>query len=221
MEFSVHLLMSEFVTHDVKRFILEKPGGFEFEPGHAVELAIDQSQWKHETRPFTPTSSVNDRILEFIIKKYPDHQGVTKMLHQLESGAALKISEPFGTIQYKGPGVFIAGGAGITPFIAILRDLAQKDELSGQTLIFSNKTPADIINEKEFRYLMGERCILTCTQDSVPGYDNSLIDKTFLQEKINDFDQHFYLCGPDGFMESITDALKSLGAHPDALVFEH
>ncbi|GJL75786.1 MAG TPA: flavodoxin reductase [Nitrosomonas sp.] len=220
MEFSAHLLMSEFVTHDVKRFILEKPEGFKFEPGQAVELAIDHSQWKNEKRPFTPTSLTDDQILEFIIKKYPDHQGVTQMLHQLESGAVLKISEPFGTIEYKGPGVFIAGGAGITPFIAILRNLARKNQLGGQTLIFSNKTPADIINEKEFRYLLGERCILTCTENSAPGYDNSLVDKTFLKEKINNFDQHFYLCGPSGFMESITDALKSLGAQPDALVFE-
>ncbi|SEN14065.1 FAD-binding oxidoreductase [Nitrosomonas marina] len=220
MEFSARLLMTEFVTHDVKRFILDKPEGFNFTPGQAVEIAIDNDQWRDEARPFTPTSLVEDGVLEFIIKQYPDHQGVTQMLHKLKADASLKISKPFGTIQYQGPGVFIAGGAGITPFIAILRHLAQKDELSGQTLIFSNKTPADIILEKEFRFLLGNRCLLTCTEQSVPGYDNSIIDKDFLKEHISNFKQHFYLCGPGGFMESITDALKSLGAKPDALVFE-
>ncbi|SER68269.1 cytochrome-b5 reductase [Nitrosomonas sp. Nm51] len=220
MEFSAQLLMSEFVTHDVKRFILEKPEKFNCTPGQAVEIAIDQGQWKDEARPFTPTSLTDDGVLEFVIKQYPDHQGVTQMLHKLEAGALLRISKPFGTIQYKGPGVFIAGGAGITPFIAILRNLARNDELNGQTLIFSNKTPADIISEKEFRFLLGDRCLLTCTENSAPGYDNSMIDKDYLKEHINNFDQHFYLCGPGGFMESITDALKTLGAKPNALVFE-
>ena len=73
------------------------------------------------------------------------------------------MSEPFGTISYQGPGVFIAGGAGITPFLAMLRDLARRGELDRQTLIFSNKAPRDVICEKELRHLLGERCILTCT----------------------------------------------------------
>lgn len=220
MEFSAQLLMSEFVTHDVKRFVLEKPQGFNCEPGQAVDIVIDQDQWKDKARPFTPTSLTDDGVIEFIIKQYPDHPGVTQMLHKLKAGALLKISKPFGTIQYKGPGVFIAGGAGVTPFIAILRYLAHKDELNGQTLIFSNKTPADIILEKEFRFLLGNRCLLTCTENSAPGYDNSMIDKDYLKEHINNFDQRFYLCGPEGFMESITEALKSLGAKPDTLIFE-
>jgi predicted ferric reductase len=35
----------------------------------------------------------------------------------------------FGAIEYKGEGVFIAGGAGVTPFIAILRQLQADDKL--------------------------------------------------------------------------------------------
>lgn len=220
MDYSTILLMSEFVTHDVKRFIVEKPDGFHFSPGQGVELAIDNSRRRDQGRPFTPTSLTDDAVLEFTIKQYPAHQGVTQALHSLQPGAKLTISNPFGTIEYKGPGVFIAGGAGITPFIAILRDLARQNALKDQTLIFSNKTPADIINEKELRYVLAERCLLTCTQISVPGYDNHRIDKMYLETKIADFDQHFYICGPDSFTKSVTDALASLGAKTDALVFE-
>lgn len=220
MAYTTTLLMSEFVTHDVKRFIVEKPDGFNFTPGQGVELAIDNSRWRDQGRPFTPTSLTGDRVLEFIIKRYPEHQGVTQALHDLPPGATLTLSEPFGTIEYKGPGVFIAGGAGITPFIAILRDLARQNTHQHQTLIFSNKTPADIINEKEFRYTLAERCLLTCTQANVPGYDHQRIDRTFLEKKVADFDQHFYICGPDPFTKAITDALASLGAKTDALVFE-
>jgi cytochrome-b5 reductase len=220
MTHQVTLLMSGFVTHDVKRFIFTRPEGLEFEPGQGVELAIDRPDWREERRPFTPTSLRDDRVLEFTIKAYPAHHGVTEALHALEPGARLLMSDPFGTIRYKGPGVFIAGGAGITPFIAILRQLARNQDLDGQSLLFSNKTPADVIVEKELRHMLRERCILTCTDEQAPGYANGLIDQDFLSEHVSDFSQHFYVCGPPEFNESLNDALKGLGAAPDLLVFE-
>jgi len=217
---TVSLLMSEFVTHDVKRFVIERPPGFRFEPGQGVELAINSPEWREEGRPFTPTCLPDDKVLEFIIKCYPAHEGVTRELHNLEPGTELLMSDPFGTIRYQGPGTFLAGGAGITPFIAILRARARASELDRHTLIFSNKAPADIICEKELRHYLGERCILTCTGEKAPGYDNRRIDKAMLAEKIGDFSQQFYVCGPPAFMDAASTALKELGADPQSLVFE-
>jgi hypothetical protein len=44
MEHEVTLLSRKFVTHDVQRFVLTRPDGFEFEPGQGVELAIDEPE---------------------------------------------------------------------------------------------------------------------------------------------------------------------------------
>lgn len=220
MNHTVKLLMSQFVTHDVKHFIVSKPDGFSVVPGNGVELAIDQPGLREQGRPFTPTGLAADRVLEFTIKAYPAHEGVTQALHRLQPGAELLMSEPFGTISYQGPGVFIAGGAGVTPFLAILRDLGRTGNAAGQTLIFSNKTPRDVICEKELRELLGERCILTCTGAAAPGYENRRIDRAFLEQKISDFKQRFYVCGPPSFMEAVNDALTELGAQPQSLVFE-
>ena len=220
MDFTVTLLMSEFVTHDVRRLIVTRPQGFEFEPGQGVELAIAAPEWEDQGRPFTPTSLKDDQVLEFTIKAYPEHNGVTQALHQLQAGDNLFMSKPFGTIRYKGPGVFIAGGAGITPFIAIVRDLSRKQKLTHQGMIFSNKTPADIICEKELRHAFGDKLVLTCTQSAAPGYAQRRIDKEFLTEHVSDFNQQFYLCGPPGFMDAVSGALRELGVEADSLVFE-
>lgn len=220
MNHTVTLLMSQFVTHDVKHFIVSKPEGFSIVPGQGVELAVNRPGLREQGRPFTPTGLADDRVLEFTIKAYPDHAGVTQALHQLEPGAELLMSEPFGTIRYEGPGVFIAGGAGITPFLAILRDLAGKGALDRQTLIFSNKTPRDVICERELRYVLGERCILTCTGATAPGYENRRVDRAFLEEMVSDFTQRFYVCGPPPFMDAINAALTDLGARSESLVFE-
>lgn len=220
MNHTVTLLMSQFVTHDVKRFIVSKPAGFSIVPGQGVELAINRPGQSEQGRPFTPTGLADDRVLEFTIKAYPAHAGVTQALHQLAPGAELLMSEPFGTIRYQGPGVFIAGGAGITPFLAILRDLAGRGELDGQTLMFSSKTPRDVICEKELRHILGDRCLLTCTGAAAPGYEQRRIDRAFLEEKIQDFKQRFYVCGPPPFMEAVNTALADLGASAESLVFE-
>jgi cytochrome-b5 reductase len=161
-----------------------------------------------------------DQVLEFTIKGYAGHAGVTHALHQLRPGAELLMSEPFGTISYKGPGVFVAGGAGITPFLAILRDLGRRGEAENQTLIFSNKTPRDVICEKELRHLLGDRCILLSTGAEAPGYAHRRVDRAFLEEKISDFDQRFYVCGPPPFMDAVMGALTDLGASAESLVFE-
>ena len=220
MDHTVNLLMTQFVTHDVKHFIVSKPEGFSVTPGQGVELAINRPGLSDERRPFTPTGLAADRVLEFTIKGYADHAGVTHALHQLEPGAELLMSEPFGTIRYQGPGVFIAGGAGITPFLAILRDLARRGEADRQTLIFSNKTPRDVICEKELRHLLGERCLLLCTAADAPGCVHRRVDRAFLEQNIRDFDQRFYVCGPPPFMEAVNGALTELGARSESLVFE-
>ena len=220
MNHTVTLLLSQFVTHDVKHFIVSKPDGFSIVPGQGVELAINQPGLSERGRPFTPTGLAADRALEFTIKDYPEHAGVTQALHRLLPGAELLMSEPFGTIHYRGPGVFIAGGAGITPFLAILRNLARKGEIGGQTLMFSNKAPRDVICEKELRHLLGDRCVLTCTGSDAPGYEHRRIDRAFLEEKIQNFDQRFYVCGPPAFMDAVNGALTNFGVRAENLVFE-
>ncbi len=130
------ILMTEFVTHDVKRFILTRPRNLDYRPGQGVEIVIDDPKWRNEEgRPFTPTSLSDDKVLEFTIKRYPAHKGVTDNCTASKVGAKLLISEPFGTITYKGPGVFIAAGAGVTPFIAITRQLARRGENSIRILL--------------------------------------------------------------------------------------
>lgn len=220
MSFTARLLLSRFVTRDVRQLVLERPPGLDYTPGQGIELSIPEPGWEKAGRPFTPTATPDAQVLELTVKRYPEHQGVTDRLHRLAPGTELRITEPFGTISYRGPGVFIAGGAGITPFLAILRDLAARNALAGNALLFSNQTPADVICERELSYYLGERCILTCTRQSAPGYDSRRIDRAFLEEKIERYDQHFYVCGPPRFVEDITAALTDLGASPDALVLE-
>ena len=220
MNHATTLLMKEFVTHDVLRLILFRPEEFTFDPGQGVDLTIDADGWRDQSRPFTPTSSTMDGVLEFTIKIYPGHAGMTRALAELQPGAALTISDPWGTISYHGPGVFIAGGAGITPFLAIMRHLRDERRLPGHGLIFANKTVADVICEKELRAAFGEQACFLIDRDASPGFEAGFVDKDLLKRRIVDWDQRFYVCGPPPFNDAVMQTLRELGARPEALVFE-
>ncbi|MBP1650332.1 MAG: oxidoreductase FAD/NAD(P)-binding domain protein [Bacteroidetes bacterium] len=208
------------VTHDVKCFRLEKPTGYNFVPGQATEISLSIPGWEEERRPFTFTALNEAPYLEFTIKGYPDHDGVTKRLHELKPGDTINIHDVWGAISYKGPGYFIAGGAGITPFIAILRQLYKDQKITDNYLFFSNKTAADIIYESELNQILGKNIRHTLTKEKKDGFDNRKIDASYLKEQIKDFNKHFYVCGPDQMVKDISAALEELGAQTDAVVFE-
>ncbi len=188
--------------------------------GQATEVSINDNKWKTERRPFTFTSLNEWDHLEFTIKIYSDHDGVTNQLGQLKTGDELLLHDVWGAIQYKGEGVFIAGGAGVTPFIAILRQLQKDNQLGNNMLLFSNKTHRDIILKDEFSAMLGNNFVNTLTKEEVPGYDHHAIDEEYLKEKIKDFSQNFYICGPDKMIAGIKSILEKLGGKDAVITIE-
>ncbi|WKV13634.1 FAD-binding oxidoreductase [Marivirga harenae] len=208
------------LTHNVKQITTEKPKNYKFTPGQATEVAINKADWKDKKRPFTFTSLPKDNHLEFVIKTYHDHQGVTHEIDSLVEGDELIVDDAWGAIEYKGTGTFIAGGAGITPFIAIFKDLERKNEIGECKLIFSNKTGDDVILESYFNDILGENFISTLTHQNIEGHENKMVDMDFLKNHLENFTQHFYVCGPDAMVKDVSKHLEMLGANPDGITFE-
>src|SRR4051812_21476138 len=107
-EHIVKILHSEFITHDVKRITVQRPGNYHFKSGQATEVSINKPEWKKEKRPFTFTSLDSWKDLEFTIKIYEDHNGVTKEIGRLREGDEIILHDVWGAITYQGKGVFIA-----------------------------------------------------------------------------------------------------------------
>lgn len=218
----VKVLSTQFVTHDVSRIIVEKPKGYQFVPGQATEVAINKKDWNVYKRPFTFTSLADDLVLEFIVKHYTGENSVTQQMASLRSGDELLIDDAWGAIQYKGPGLFIAGGAGITPFIAIFRQLKEKQQIADNQLIFSNKTRKDVILEKELRSVFSDNqnLLLTLSGENHQDYRQGRVNKELLSQTIKDIKRPVYLCGPKPMISDISGYLEELGVDSQSLVLE-
>ena len=219
-EHIVRILSIHPVTHNVRSYRFEKPGGYIFHPGQATEVSINKDGWKEEKRPFTFTCLNDWPYLEFTIKSYHDHKGVTNELATLKPGDELIIRDVWGAIAYKGEGYFIAGGAGITPFIAILRQLKKDNAIKSNQLYFSNRTEKDIILHDELDEILGKNAHYIVTDSNDPKFKKTYINKEFLMAEITDFKKPFYICGPDKMVSDISKTLTELGADPESVVFE-
>ena len=219
-EHIVKILNIKQVTHDVKTFQIEKPKGYSFIPGQATEVSINVPALRNEKRPFTFTCLNTASYLEFTIKIYSQHKGVTNELGKLKTGAELIIRDVWGEIAYKGKGVFIAGGAGITPFISILRDIQNKNEISGNMLVFANKKNADIILENELKKILGKAFINILSDEKADGYFQGTIDEAFQKANIPALNKKFNVCGPPPMMDAILKQLANLGVGENSIIIE-
>lgn len=219
MSHSCKITSIKTVTHDVRCIRLEKPEKYSFIPGQATDVAINKDRWRDEKRPFTFTSLNSDPWLEFTIKCYTDRAGVTDSIGRLVVGDELLLDDPWGAIRYKGEGYFIAGGAGITPFLAIFRQLHQVGLIGKNRLFFSNRTVDDIIYKDELIRIFEDRAVFVLT-DQGQRQQTQFIDREFLKAHVHRYDNCFYVCGPDQMVQEINQILMEQGASAQSLVFE-
>jgi ferredoxin-NADP reductase len=216
----VKIKIMEHATHDTLRIITEKPQEYNFVPGQATDIAINKNGWQNEKRPFTFTSLPTDDFLEFIIKTYPSHDGATDKLLDMHVGDELILHDVFGSIRYRGEGVFIAGGAGVTPFIAMLRELKQQHVSHKNSMIFANKTQADIILKEELEELLDNRLVHILSEEKTNEFATGFITEAFLKTHISNPDQYVYICGPMPMMEAVEKQLRSMGVDDSKVVKE-
>ena len=113
--------------------------------------------------------------------------------------------------------VFIAGGIGITPFRSMIHYLLDKKEARQITVIYSNKTAADvaykdILDRAESELGIHTIYALTAETVPVPGMYNGQIDARLIAQQIPDYrDRTFYISGPHAMVEVYGKTLRDMG----------
>jgi ferredoxin-NADP reductase len=121
-----------------------------------------------------------------------------------------------------GPLLLVAGGSGVVPLMAMLRERATADPRPMAVLVHSSRTYDDVIYRDELASLAandgGLRVIQTLTRSQPPGwtgYDRR-IDRPMLAEAIAAAGAQplVYICGPTLLVEAAANALVELGVPP-------
>ncbi len=124
-----------------------------------------------------------------------------------------------------GPLVLIGGGSGVVPLMAMLRHRAAQESTVPTRLLYSSRTPEDVIYRDELDQMADRDSALevffTFTRrapTSWTGYQRR-IDETMLGEVMGPFgtSARTYVCGPTLLVESVANGLVQMGLKPDRI----
>src|ERR1700689_3982547 len=151
------VVSKDAVTHDMRHLVLRliEPAEIKFFPGQYVDIAIPDTG---AVRSFSManTSSRESGLLEFVIKVYPDGQFSKFLAEKLAEGDRLDLTGPFGVFTLREGDadlVFVGGGAGLAPILALLRTMAERGIQRKATFFYGARTRADPCFEPELREL--------------------------------------------------------------------
>jgi predicted ferric reductase len=208
------------VSHDVWQLDLVPEGhpGVQQVPGQFGLLTIHRDDMRAERHPFTIASPPReDGSVSFTIKESGDY---TARIGETPEGAEAIVEAPWGQFCHLRHGgdrlVMIAGGVGITPILSILRYMAAQGDDRPITLVWGNRTEADIFFAEELEQLQQQldlRVLHVLSEQ--PDYDGETgyVDADLLRSNLNGEldDADVYLCGPTPMMDMVADALADLG----------
>ncbi|MFO7711372.1 MAG: FAD-binding oxidoreductase [Candidatus Woesearchaeota archaeon] len=198
MDFESTVLSVAPVTHNVKRIMLTKHDDFSFVPGQYGLI---------EKKPFTFTSTPDDAHLEFTVKAVGEFS--TK-LTQMKPGDTVIISGPMGNklnfTEDLENCVFIAGGSGITPFIAAFRYTSKRQLPHKFLLFYGNRTEKDIIYKEELESYSNLKVVHALSEKG------EHVTKDLIEKHIKDEKHTWFVCGPPPMTAAMKEILKDIGA---------
>ncbi len=208
-------------TDEIRTFRLERPPGFDFQPGQYLTVVVPV-EGKLVSRCYSICSAPDETgHLEISVRR----QGlVSAALHEsVRSGGAIAARKPAGKFVYPGdsqrPIVLLGGGVGITPLLAMLRHAAAADPGREVTLLLSVRTGMQIPFKAELDDLgrrPGLRVVVTATRGgAVPPVRSGRLDLDFVKREIRDPAACvFCMCGPGEMIEGFKKGLPTLGVPP-------
>jgi len=207
------------VTHDLRHLVLKlsEPGELKFFPGQYVDISVPDTE---ATRSFSManTSSRESGQLEFVIKVYPGGMFSEFLDQRLRVGDRLDLTGPCGVFTLRdNPDarlVFLGGGAGMAPILALLRSMAERGIDRPTTFYYGSRTQLDLCFEEELRELEQRlprfRYVPALSEEEWDGESGLITDVVRrLEPSLTGADA--YVCGPPPMVEAAIPLLERLG----------
>jgi len=183
-------------------------------PGHgAGQFAFVTFDPKEGAHPFTISSAWRgDGRLLFLIKGLGDY--TSRLPELLHKGDLVTIEGPYGRFDFdsgKPRQTWVAGGIGITPFMARMQALALAPDSKEVDLFYSTSAP-----DADFIARVGSLAVAAGVRlHVVVASRDGRLDAATLCERVSDWQQgDFWFCGPSAFGQTLRDDLVARGLAP-------
>lgn len=217
------------VAKGTMAFLLEKPAGFEFKPGQAMEVKLEnppETDAEGNSRAFSIASAPHEPYVMFATRMRDT--AMKNSLKKIPLGTELHVDGPWGDLKLHTratrPAVFLAGGIGITPFRSIVLDAAKNKLPHKLWLFYSNHGPEDapFLEELERAEKENPNFKMIATMTDMKKSSRSwhgktgFVDKKMLTEAIGDLNAPiYYIAGPGAMLNAMKKMLLEAGVNED------
>jgi ferredoxin-NADP reductase len=200
-------------------------------PGHLagqhVDVRLTADDGYQAQRSYSISSAPGDGgRLAITVERLEDGEVSPYLTDDLRTGDHLEVRGPIGgwfvwNSSAAAPLFLVAGGSGVCPLMAMLRERAARGSTVPARLLYSARDPGDVIYRPELDRLAGGEgleVVLTLTRawpDGWTGYVRR-VDEEMLRDVAwpPDRGPSMYVCGPTPFVESVAESLVALGHDP-------
>ncbi|NEC89951.1 MOSC domain-containing protein [Streptomyces sp. SID12501] len=213
----------------VTTFAFRDPAGSRCRPGQHLRLHLTDENpplWRCYTITGTGTAE-----LRVSVKRVTDGR-MSSRLHELPTGSRVLLSGPYGqeltTPDPHRPLLLAVAGIGITPVLPVLRSLLDTTPLRPVTVLNVVRTGAEVPLWDEVVELLAKlpdgtsRLYVTSPGERLP--DDARAGRPTaadLRALSAEGTVEAYLCGPEGFVDSVRTALMAAGVPADSITDEH
>jgi len=222
----MNLKISQIIeeTASTKTLRLVSPDGYlpPFQAGQYIALYLE-IEGIRTGRPYSISSAPNQTgYYDITVRRMANGLVSNFLLDDVKAGDIIQSSGPDGQfvynpIIYGKTLVFIAGGSGITPFMSMIREIADCGLDREIYLFYGNKSSDDIIFHSELTDLSSRFeniRYIPVIEDPASGYEGSsgFITREILVKEIGDIqNKTFMLCGPQALYDFCVPELEKLG----------
>ena len=206
-------------THDVSTFVLAPNALW---PGHragqfvSVEVEVDGVRME---RCYSISSAPGDERIAITVKRVAGGRVSSWMHDRVRRGDVLRLGMPAGEFVLPESGVreqkllLLSGGSGITPVMAMLRDLSRRDAVRDIVFVHAARSRNDLVFEREMAGIaaLHEGLRLRYFLENEPAGGGRL-DAAKLLAAVPDLgERQTMLCGPTGMMDALSPTWTDAG----------
>jgi ferredoxin-NADP reductase len=214
-------------TPRVRTLVFDVPGWPGHRAGQHVDVRLTAEDGYQTQRSYSISSAPDGERIALTIVRVEDGE-VSPYLTELRPGDQLELRGPVGGYfvwepEQGGPLLLAAGGSGIAPLMAMVRLRAAVGSDVDTRLLGSFRTVEDVIFRTELERLAGSglTVVHTLTGTRPPGWDGYTrrVDADMLAEVGPGpaARPRVFVCGPTPFVETVAEALVSLGHEPQRI----
>ena len=212
-------------TPKVKTFTLTLPDWTPHRAGQHYDVRLTAPDGYQAQRSYSIASEPERRgEIDLTVERLEDGE-VSSHLHDvLVPGDQIEVRGPIGgyfvwEAGMGGPLLLIAGGSGVVPLMAMIRHRAAAGSTIPTRLLYSSRTPEDVIYSNELEKLRatntGLEILHTFTRAQPPGWTGYArrIDNQMLSEVVKPLgiSPQTFICGPTLLVEAAANGLVQIG----------